>query len=85
MLQYFCLAEMDQVGLRRMTGSAKLLLASILPWLALSCVVLWRSYGMNGRVACVVIAALQFAFAAVLLRGKIIDDAIHKDQQGVTA
>ena len=77
--------EMDQVGLKRMTGSAKMLMVSMIPWLAVSCVVLWRSYGLPGRVACVVVSALQLAIGAIMWRGKAIDDGIQERQlEGTT-
>ena len=71
---------MGQVGLKTMHSSVKLLLASALPWLALSCLVLWRSHGMKGRIACIVLAALQTAIVAVVWRGGVIDANIQKQQ-----
>ena len=73
---------MDRVGLQRMTGSAKMLMVSVIPWLAVSCVVLWRSYGLTGRVACVIVSALQLAIGAIMWRGKAIDDGIQEQQLG---
>lgn len=73
-------AEMDQVGLKKMHGSVKLLIASAIPWLALGCLVLWRSHGTPGRIACVALAALQLGIATVVWRGGMIDESVQKQQ-----
>ena len=71
---------MGQVGLKSMHSSVKLLIASAIPWLALSCLVLWRSHGLQGRIACVALAVLQLTIAAVVWRGGIIDADVQKQQ-----
>lgn len=78
-------AEMDQMGLGKMHSSVKLLIASAIPWLALGCLVLWRSHGTPGRIACVALAALQLGIAAVVWRGGMIDEKVQKQQVQVAS